>query len=527
MTRPVLLVVVLALSLITTTAVAGVFLRYSAFSEPRALRILSSPLLTPSGSDVLGHLVVSVSGKGCVLEKIILIDKDGDSWEVGINKVLPSGSSVPIKFVVEGAADDFPVGFDYTGILISDAGTTYTVFASTIMTTSWGSVPEWSQFMHDAQNTGYAGGRTPTNINMQLWRVKLADSSQDILGGPILTHNGIVAVVEEEGPNGPQPRVYLIDPSTGDIKNSFALEWAGDPTFGPVAAFGLVFFATEDYVLAVDPVTGKTAWSVSSGEIGYEYKLKPDSSQFCSGYLGIYNDKLLMYTLYKGCYDGEGFKPAVLCFDALTGNILWKMAFGDGYRRAEPQVYFPAIAEGAIWFVDWYGTVWGINANDGSIILSFSTEKPIRNLTSPAYYHGYLFYIDINNEIVVINTSMPEVVWTYKFDKTVSSPVVAMDKVFTASKSTIFAFNYTTGKLLWSQQIKKLNSPLIVANGYVYAICKEKLYIFDAKNGNKLCEYPYTNLPNQESIAPSTCPFLYNNIIYFIGKKGGLFAITE
>ena len=528
MTRPVLLVVVLALSLITTTAVAGVFLRYSAFSEPHALRVLSSPLLTPSGSDVLGHLVVSVSGKGCVLEKIILIDKDGDSWEVSINKVLPSGSSVPIKFVVEGAADDFPVGFDYTGILISDAGTTYTVFASTIMTTSWGSVPEWSQFMHDAQNTGYAGGYTPTSINRQVWRVQLADSPLDVKGGPILTHNGIVAVVEEDGPNGPQPHVYLIDPSTGDVINSFALEWAGDPTFGPVAAFGLVFFATEDYVLAVNPVTGEVVWNVSSEEIGDKYMLKPDSSLPYFGYLGIYNDKLLMYTLYFDSAVSRPYKPAALCFDAHTGDILWKIALGEGYWGSGFHANSPAIADGTMWFVDWYGYVWGINIDDGSVRMELYTGKPIQQWTGPAYYNGYLYYIDTNIEVVAIDTSVPEVVWTYGIGYTVSSPAVALDKVFAASNSKIFAFEYKTGDLIWSQSVNNLNTPFIVANGYVYAVCASNwLYIFDANTGEQLYAYQYGWFTDWQNIAWSTCLFLYDGTIYYIDYSGGLHAITE
>lgn len=528
MTRPVLLVVILALSIITTTTVAGVFLHFSSLSQPSAVRVLSSPLLTPMGSDVVGHMVVSTTGASGVLERVVVIDKDGENWIAYPNLSLPSGQSVPVEFVLPNATDDFPVGFRYTGIIISDLGTTYTTFACVIVSTSWGNVPEWSQFMHDAQNTGYAGGYTPISFNRQIWRVQVADSPLDVKGGPILTHNGVVVVVEEEGTSGSQPRVYLIDPSTGDVINTFALEWAGDPTFAPVAAFGLIFFATEDYVLAVDPVGSEVVWSVSSDEIGDKIMLKPDSSLPYFGYLGIYDDRLLMYTLYFNGSSSKPYKPAVVCFDAHSGAILWEVTLGNGYYSSGFHANSPVVADGAIWFVDWYGYVWGINIDDGSLRMSLYTGRPIAQWTGAAYYNGFLFYIDTNYYLNAIDTIVPEVAWRQSIGYTVSSPVVALDKVFAASNSYVYAFDYRNGELQWKRPVNNLNTPFIVANGYVYVVCASQwLYIFNADTGEEVFRYQYGWFTDWQNIAWSTSLFLYDGNIYYIDYSGGLHAITE
>lgn len=131
----------------------------------------------------------------------------------------------------------------------------------------------------------------------------------------------------------------------------------------------------------------------------------------------------------------------------------------------------PAVVDGAVYFPDWGGTLWKLDAETGAVvwsrtITSYTGVANAISRTSPAYGLGLLFIGDLNGNFMAIDAATGELRWLTELDANpntivTASPVIHGDRVYintssagggvarTIFRGSILALDARTGRIEW------------------------------------------------------------------------------
>lgn len=206
-------------------------------------------------------------------------------------------------------------------------------------------------------------------------------------------------------------------------------------------------------------------------------------------------------------------------FDATSGNVIWQKPTDDAV------ISYPIVENGIIYFGTYQGSMYAINASNGSTIWQ---HHGIYAKSSPILQNGIL-YEGSGNEgpggpLFALNASNGSTIWT-NYGLTQGyyvSPAYASGIVYAQSSSHIGAFNGTTGQLLWSQPIGFAGGNVTVANGVLYAESNSPnspiaMYALDPTSGQIL--WQFTGSSSFRS------PLIANHTFYFGSDSGQVYAL--
>ena len=132
--------------------------------------------------------------------------------------------------------------------------------------------------------------------------------------------------------------------------------------------------------------------------------------------------------VYIGSYDDH-----IYCFDANTGQLIWK--YGTGSVYASPAVFDDRVYVGSL---DLY--LYCFNADTGDLIWRYKTDERI--FSSPAVADDKVYFRSRDFYIYCLDADTGELIWRYKTGSYVqSSPAVAYGKLYVGSRDgNIYCF---------------------------------------------------------------------------------------
>ena len=166
----------------------------------------------------------------------------------------------------------------------------------------------------------------------------------------------------------------------------------------------------------------------------------------------------------------------------------------------------PAVVDGAVYFPDWGGKLWKVDAETGAVIWSRAISEYTGiagavSRTSPAFAGGSIFVGDLNGNMMAIEASTGDLRWITELDSNpntivTTSPVVHGNRLYIATSSSgggvarmtfrgsLVALDTRTGRIVWQTFALPdnggvpggfaggafVNPPAIdIANGLIYA----------------------------------------------------------
>jgi polyvinyl alcohol dehydrogenase (cytochrome) len=206
---------------------------------------------------------------------------------------------------------------------------------------------------------------------------------------------------------------------------------------------------------------------------------------------------------------------------------------------------------GALYFPDWGGKLWKLDADSGEVIWSrtiadYNGIASSISRTSPAYGHGMIFVGDLNGSMMGVDADTGDLRWITKLDANpntivTASPVIAGDRLYIVTSSSgsgvprsifrgsLVALDVRTGAIIWQRFVLPdnggvsggfaggafVNSPAIdPENGLIYAAAGQ-LYAQPASVTACLAAAP--NQWNEACFPPDA---FFNSVIAFDLRSG-------
>ncbi|XES78587.1 MAG: PQQ-binding-like beta-propeller repeat protein [Candidatus Bathyarchaeia archaeon] len=171
-----------------------------------------------------------------------------------------------------------------------------------------------------------------------------------------------------------------------------------------------------------------------------------------------------------------------------TNQTRWFFTTGGAIETS------PVVVDGRVYFGSDDGSIYAVDAQDGTLIWDFTTEGPARS--SPAVVNGVVYAGGYRAHMVfAINASTGDLLWKSPinslYPNTISATTVANDVVYVSvyvaeagHGGELYALNMTTGKLLWIYDPSAwISSSPAVADGVVYIGSSRGLEALDAITG--------------------------------------------
>jgi len=318
---------------------------------------------------------------------------------------------------------------------------------------------DWPTFHHDNSRTGYSTSKAPNTDNL-LWVSahvgSIFTSSPAVVGGKVFI--GTDATTEP---------IVALDENTGNILWSF---WMGQVWSSPAVGDGKVFISSIERLYALEENTGTLIWS-------YICDFLSSSPAFTNG------------KVFIGSGDAEG---KVYCFEADTGEVMWKSPSTEGYILGAP-----AVSNGKVFIGSGRATlnnkVYAFDQQTGETIWTYTIGDQI--LSSPSVAYGKVFIASLNRGVYALDEATGNFIWKYETSGIIfgSSPAVAYGKVFIGSgDGKIYALDATTGSLIWTHTTGDAitGSSPAVADGKVFIGSEDgKIYALDQKTGSLIWSY--------------------------------------
>jgi outer membrane protein assembly factor BamB len=183
--------------------------------------------------------------------------------------------------------------------------------------------------------------------------------------------------------------------------------------------------------------------------------------------------------LYFGDYAGDMY-----CLNAATGALIWKSGtagLAGGYRSGG-FYSTPAVAYGRVYVGNTDGKVYSFSAANGEE--AWSTTLPGWAYGSPSVSQGRVFETSSLGTFVALNAKTGVELWRHQLPyNSLSSPVVIGPLVYVADRGAsgrvpghIYAYNPGTGRLVWQFHDGKY-SPAIAAAGRLVVVGFGRLYV--------------------------------------------------
>jgi outer membrane protein assembly factor BamB len=167
------------------------------------------------------------------------------------------------------------------------------------------------------------------------------------------------------------------------------------------------------------------------------------------------------------------------------------------YNTTYEIVTSPAVANGRVIVAASNGDVIAINSTTGELLWTYVTGPRQNSMwSSPTVNSGRVFVGSRNNNFYCLNESNGMLLWSYMAgDEINSSPVVEDDSVFFCTKSKMYCLNASNGSLIWNYTNSNLttdclSSPAILDGTVFVGFGDSNVYAFNASTGETLWLYP-------------------------------------
>ena len=274
----------------------------------------------------------------------------------------------------------------------------------------------------------------------------------------------------------------------------------------PVVADGNVYIGSNHTYYCLNASTGEKIWGcitdgwaegnpavdngkiylVSRNQYGVNkiFCLYADTGQYLWNYTDCYwpfNPVVYNGMVYFGSLDGY-----VRCLDALDGTLIWSFSTDSvGVSNA------PAISDGKVNFGAGNGRMYCLDASNGEELWNYSTNGKIMECASIA--DGKVYFGSCDYKIYCLNAENGQSIWNYTTSYYVdSTPAIAYGKIFIGSRDcNLYCLDAGTGEYLWSYSANdEVDSSPAVADGKVYVGSDDgRVYCLDAETGTKLWDY--------------------------------------
>ena len=227
---------------------------------------------------------------------------------------------------------------------------------------------------------GFVRAREPTSGDV-VWERHLGEAYYYTCSPTVA--NGIVYVTMATSNSS---TVYALDGMTGDTI------WAADSYYYSARdvmsyADGLVFAATwNNEIVAHDALTGTVAWVYNAGTY-------PVGGATVTG--GV------LYQALLDLYSGAG---SFVALDEPSGALLWSQALNN--IAVGPPLY----AKGNVYIGTYSGTMYALNATDGSVVWNYSSYNYI-DFGTPAYDGAAIYYCDLVGSMFALNATDGSLIW--------------------------------------------------------------------------------------------------------------------
>ncbi|MCJ7470389.1 PQQ-binding-like beta-propeller repeat protein [Candidatus Bathyarchaeota archaeon] len=271
------------------------------------------------------------------------------------------------------------------------------------------------------------------------------------------------------------------------------------------------------YSTSLAPVTNQTLWIKTIGpEVGADDSMYPSPA--------IVND-----VVYIGSTNGT-----VYALDAIDGSVIWNSTPGGKIRSS------PAVADGLVFIGSDDPNVYALNASDGHLIWKYTAGGQF--LSSPAVAYGKVFITSRDGWLHALPETDPdgdgiiqlnEVKWRYRHSEggeVYSSPAVADGMVFFGSlDKNIYALlddpnsngTIDPNEVKWFKSTNgSIYSSPAVAYGKVFVSSDDGyVYAFNITNGNIIWKHKVG-----DHIRSS--PAVANGLVFIGSDDGNLYALN-
>ena len=261
----------------------------------------------------------------------------------------------------------------------------------------------------------------------------------------------------------------------------------------PAVVNEIVYFATEQYTIALNAFDGSYLWKYPLGTVrsnpavadGIVYIGSRDMRalnatnghsiwNFTKEQWGGVSSPAIANGIVYVC----SFDDKIYAVDAYTGDKLWDYP-GDFID------YGPAVANGIVYAMTSWADIYALDAISGIKIWNYSIPNPYAGSQGQhfAIMNNVLYSYNVGNELYAFNASSGAKIWNYTFERIpfpISAPTIVKDAVYVNSDHTLYALNAQNGEILWNYTMNDwvcFSSPVVVnsvayvsSGGQVYAI---------------------------------------------------------
>ncbi|MGB2106714.1 MAG: PQQ-binding-like beta-propeller repeat protein [Candidatus Puniceispirillum sp.] len=294
----------------------------------------------------------------------------------------------------------------------------------------------------------------------------------------------------------------------------------------PVIDGGKVFAVTPlGQVTAIDVLTGKSIWSVSIESF------EDDPLPGIGGGVMVSGDALFVHA--------GGHKLAALSVE--DGASLWSIDLTLPIRGGPT-----AIDDQAVVITDIDGNLMAFSLEDGSLLwdrAGLPSNTIIYGAPSPAYHDGELALAGAGGELLLIDATDGEIIWTESlaaFNPRTplqgigdirANPVIDGGLIFAISQSgRIAALNARSGFMLWDQPISGVEMPWVAGDTVFVMSLEGRLYAIRREDGmvRWIAELPGA-LPAgamaSENLTRYAGPLVASGQVMVISKSGTLYLL--
>jgi outer membrane protein assembly factor BamB len=209
--------------------------------------------------------------------------------------------------------------------------------------------------------------------------------------------------------------------------------------------------------------------------------------------------------------------PHIYALNETTGELLWNFSF-SGWP------WTPAVFNGKVIFGTTQGSMYSLEATDGTVVWSKDLGDPIES--SPTISEGTVYIGTLGGQVFALNQTSGDIIWQKGIGyECALSPALAYDTIFVEvwdhPNATLYALNKTTGSTEWGfnhtsfgfprwWQAVPLTSPT-VSDGKVYT-GPDGLYCLNATSGKVIWQ--------NTTISVWSSPSVSNGEVFIGGSTG-------
>jgi len=316
--------------------------------------------------------------------------------------------------------------------------------------------------------------------------------------GSIITYTVVVRFVPTIYIGDGNGNIDAINAQTGKAFWSYLFE--GVIQSSPTVFNGTVYIGVDFSLLALDAVTGKKKWIMTSA--------KNEITSTPTVVNGV---------LYVTSWDGN-----LYAVDPNTGTVNWVATTGNLIRTS------PTVENGVVYFGNDNGDLYAIDASNGSLKWAYSTLSYLTS--SPTVANGVVYEGGEDGFLYAIDAQTGAVDWTVLTYAIIdASPTMYNSTVYVgcddysfvgSPNNKVFAVDALTGNVKWTLTMDNtLYSSPSVDQSTLYQGCVDgKLYAIDTVSGHVVW-----TVATQGWIKSS--PLVAKGKVYFASYDGSLYAV--